>query len=260
MSVQPREYFMNGKSILLNKYQDVENAKNDQDIDVNSGLYQSSMNQTGNQFLESNRYNNQTQLPINPNSNNYINQSGELNSLYSPNSNNMNSPTQNFDTNTNFNNTNGFQTQKNFYNTDVYVFEHLKCFLHNFEEGNIFKNMGSYFIIVFFICQIISTIVYAIYGIDIIKLHIIDFIKRNPPKKIKVSVGSEEELNEDEQKSELENKDIKNISDEKSEKNTSMNFIEEKSSKKNKKSIINNFVHKDNKAKKKKHKKIVGKT
>ena len=118
MSVQPREYFMNGKSILLNKYQDVENAKNDQDIDVNSGLYQSSMNQTGNQFLESNRYNNQTQLPINPNSNNYINQSGELNSLYSPNSNNMNSPTQNFDTNTNFNNTNGFQTQKNFYNTD----------------------------------------------------------------------------------------------------------------------------------------------
>ena len=118
MSVQPREYFMNGKSILLNKYQDVENAKNDQDIDVNSGLYQSSMNQTGNQFQESNRYNNQTQLPINPNSNNYINQSGELNSLYSPNSNNMNSPTQNFDTNTNFNNTNGFQTQKNFYNTD----------------------------------------------------------------------------------------------------------------------------------------------
>jgi hypothetical protein len=144
---------------------------------------------------------------------------------------------------------------ENFYNTDVYVFEHLKCFLHNFEEGNIFKNMGSYFIIVFFICQIISTIVYAIYGIDIIKLHIIDFIKRNPPKKIKVSVGSEEELNEDEQKSELENKNIKNISDEKSEKNTSMNFIEEKSSKKNKKSIINNFVHKDNKAKKKSTKK-----
>ena len=123
MSCQPREYFLNGKAIILNKYQEVENAKNDQDIEANSGFHQSSigknMNQTGNHFVDSNGFNNQTQLPISPNSNNYINQSGELNTLYSPNSNNINSPTQNFDNN-NFNNTNtnGFQTQKNFYNTD----------------------------------------------------------------------------------------------------------------------------------------------
>ena len=118
---QPRDYFLNGKAIILDKYQDVENAKNDQDMDavnsMGSGVYQSSVgrnfNQTDNQFQESNRFNNQPKIPISSNTNNYINQSGELNTLYSPNSNNLNSPTQMFDTNNN----NTF-TQKNFYRTD----------------------------------------------------------------------------------------------------------------------------------------------
>ena len=43
MSCQPREYFLNGKAIILNKYQEVENAKNDQDIEANSGFHQSSI-------------------------------------------------------------------------------------------------------------------------------------------------------------------------------------------------------------------------
>ena len=113
---QPRDYFLNGKAIILDKYQDVENAKNDQDIEainsMGSGMYQSSVgrnfNQTDNQFQESNRFN-QPKIPINSNTNNYINQSGELNTLYSPNSNNLNSPTQMFDTNNN-----NTLTQKNY--------------------------------------------------------------------------------------------------------------------------------------------------
>ena len=125
MTSQPRSYLWNGQSILLDKYQEVENAKNDQEIEginsMGSGMYQSSVgnnfNQTGKNFQESNRFNNQTQMPNSPNSNNYINQSGELNSLYSPNSNNMNIPIQNFDGNYNIN-SNGLQTQKNFYKTD----------------------------------------------------------------------------------------------------------------------------------------------
>ena len=104
-----RDYFLNGKAIILDKYQDVENAKNDQDMDavnsMGSGVYQSSVgrnfNQTDNQFQESNRFDNQPKIPISSNTNNYINQSGELNTLYSPNSNNLNSPTQMFDTNNN---------------------------------------------------------------------------------------------------------------------------------------------------------------
>ena len=128
MATQPREYLCNGKSILLNKYQDVEDAKNDQEIEalnsMESGVYQSSIgqtfNQTGNQFQGSNRFNNQTNLPQGSTiKSNYVNENNELNSLYSPHSNN-NYATQNFDVNNNLNysNGNGYQTQKNFYNTD----------------------------------------------------------------------------------------------------------------------------------------------
>jgi len=61
----------------------------------------------------------------------------------------------------------------------------LKCFKHNFEDGNIFKNMGSYMIIIFFLVEVISMIIYGVLGIDSIKMFIIDFIKGNPPKKSK---------------------------------------------------------------------------
>ena len=127
MASLPREYFSNGKSILLSKYQDVEDAKNDQEIEalnsMESGMYQSSiaksLNQTGNQFQGSTRFNNQTNQAQGPINNNYVNENNELNSLYSPHSNN-DFPIQNFDINNNLNhsNGNGFQTQKNFYRTD----------------------------------------------------------------------------------------------------------------------------------------------
>ena len=65
MAYQSREYFCNGKSVLLDKYQDVEDAKNDQEIEyvnsMGSGVYQSNagdnFNQTGNQFMDSTRFN-----------------------------------------------------------------------------------------------------------------------------------------------------------------------------------------------------------
>ena len=131
MAYQSREYFCNGKSILLDKYQDVENAKNDQDLEalnsMGSGIYQSSrgnFNQTGNQFQDSNRFNNQVQQPQMSYTNNMVNQSGEINSVYSPNSNNLNYPVQNFDSNNNFNNTYSsvVQSQNNFYKTDNNIF------------------------------------------------------------------------------------------------------------------------------------------
>ena len=126
MSYQSREYFCNGKSILLDKYQDIENAKNDEEIEalnsMGSGAYQSSIgknfNQTSNQYQDSTRFENKGQMPPGYNTNYYANQTGELNSLYSPNSIYKNPPVQNFDTNNQFNNSNGFQSQKNFYNTD----------------------------------------------------------------------------------------------------------------------------------------------
>jgi len=121
-----------------------------------------------------------------------------------------------------------------FYDTDIYVFEHLKCFKHNFEDGNIFKNMGSYMIIIFFLFEIISMIIYGVLGIDSIKMFIIDFIKGNPPKKIKITMGSENESNNENNK----NKDNKSNE---SNKNTSFNLMEENhSNKKYKKKILNN--------------------
>ena len=124
MSYQVREYFCNGQSILPDRYEEVEKAKHDQEIDalnsMGSGMYQSSrgnnFNQTGNQFQDSTGFNNYGQNPNSPHTNtNMTNQNGEI---YSPNSNNMNYPVQQFDSNSNFNNTYGntFQSQNNFYN------------------------------------------------------------------------------------------------------------------------------------------------
>ena len=129
-----------------------------------------------------------------------------------------------------------------FYDTDIDVFEHLKCFKHNFEDENIFKNMGSYMIIIFFLVEVISMIIYGVLGIDSIKMFIIDFIKGNPPKKVKITMGSENELNNEN----INDKDIKSIE---SNKNTSFNLMEENhSNKKYKRTILNNnFVEGDKK-------------
>ena len=116
-----------------------------------------------------------------------------------------------------------------FYKTDIYIFEHFKCFKYNFENGNIFENMGNYMMIVFIILEIISVVIYLVFGIDSIKIYIIDFIKRNPPKKIKISTGSEDELN-----NENNNIDIKSNSN-----NTSSN---NKKHKKRSQIISNNYI------------------
>ena len=116
-----------------------------------------------------------------------------------------------------------------FYKTEIYIFEHFKCFKYNFENGNIFENMGNYMMIVFIILEIISVVIYLVFGIDSIKIYIIDFIKRNPPKKIKISTGSEDELN-----NENNNIDIKSNSN-----NTSSN---NKKHKKRSQIISNNYI------------------
>ena len=59
MAILSREYFSNGKSIWLSKYQEVEDSKDIQEIEglnsIDNILYQSSIgqtfNQTGNQFV-----------------------------------------------------------------------------------------------------------------------------------------------------------------------------------------------------------------
>ena len=119
-----------------------------------------------------------------------------------------------------------------FYKTDGYIFEHFKCFKYNFEKGNLFENMGNYMMIVFIVLEIISVVIYLVFGIDSIKLYIIDFIKGNPPKKNKLTTGSEDELNK-----ESNNIDIKSIS----KNNSSSN----KKHKKKSQIISNNFVEKN---------------
>ena len=119
-----------------------------------------------------------------------------------------------------------------FYKTDGYIFEHFKCFKYNFEKGNLFENMGNYMMIVFIVLEIISVVIYLVFGIDSIKLYIIDFIKGNPPKKNKLTTGSEDELNK-----ESNNIDIKSIS----KNNSSSN----KKYKKKSQIISNNFVEKN---------------
>ena len=134
-------------------------------------------------------------------------------------------------------------TGDDFYNNDINVFEHLKCFKYNFEDGKIFKNMGSYMIIIFLLIEIIAMIVYSVLGIDSIKMFIIDFIKGNPPKKIKIKIGNEEELNKKENNNDKDNKSIT------SNKNSSSDSrVENKSNKNNKnRALNNNFMDGENK-------------
>ena len=138
---------------------------------------------------------------------------------------------------------------EDFYKTNIYIFEHFKCFKYNFEKGNIFENMGNYMMIVFIIIEIISVVIYLIYAIDSIKIYIIDFIKGNPPKKDKISRESEDELNNENDN----NVEIKTISNSNN-KYTSSNLKEENSSK-NKKykkknsKMSNNYIANNQKIK-----------
>ena len=138
---------------------------------------------------------------------------------------------------------------EDFYKTNIYIFEHFKCFKYNFEKGNIFENMGNYMMIVFIIIEIISVVIYLVYAIDSIKIYIIDFIKGNPPKKDKISRESEDELNNENDN----NVEIKTISNSNN-KYTSSNINEENSSK-NKKykkknsKMSNNYIANNQKIK-----------
>ena len=133
-----------------------------------------------------------------------------------------------------------------FYKTDIFIFEHLKCFKYNFERGNIIENGGSYMIIVCFVFEIISMIVYCVFGIDSIKIYIIDFVKRNPPPRKSQnsnSTGSNKDKNSDNNSN---SNDIKSIS---INRNTSINFMEDnnQNKKSNKQIINNNFIEEKSK-------------
>ena len=139
---------------------------------------------------------------------------------------------------------------EDFYNTDINVFEHLKCFKYNFEDGKIFKNMGSYMIVLFFLLEIISMIVYGVMGIDSIKMYIIDFVKGNPPKNNNITTDSQEE-----KENEIDI-DI-GINDEENSKPNSRNNLIRRSNtnKRNKKQLFtNNFISVDNRDSKIKNK------
>ena len=116
-----------------------------------------------------------------------------------------------------------------FYDADVWVLEHLKCLKYIGEDNNIFKNMGSYLIIFFFLFEVVTMIVFGVVGIDSIKMFIIDFIIGNPPKKGRNNNGSEKSSNNNNIKSDISNKDV------------SSNLMEEKRGNKSvKKKIFNN--------------------
>ena len=122
-----------------------------------------------------------------------------------------------------------------FYDAGISVLESLKCFKYNFKDGNIFKNMGSYLTIFFFLFESITMIVYGAIGINSIKMFIIDFIKGNPPKKLKNIIEKDDSST---------NNDIKSII---SNKNISLNLMEEKNgnTKIKKKILDNNFKIKE---------------
>ena len=133
-----------------------------------------------------------------------------------------------------------------FYKTDIFIFEHLKCFKYNFERGKLVENGGSYMIIVCFVFEIISVIVYCVFGIDSIKIYIIDFVKRNPPPRKSQnsnSTGSNKDKNSENNSN---SNDIKSIS---INRNTSINFMEDnnQNKKSNKQIINNNFIEEKSK-------------
>jgi len=67
------------------------------------------------------------------------------------------------------------------------IFDQLSCFTKNFEDLQIFKNMGSYIIVAIILFEIISIGFYISNGINLINGYVVDLVKKNPPKKINIS-------------------------------------------------------------------------
>ena len=63
----------------------------------------------------------------------------------------------------------------------------MTCFLKNFEDFFIFKNMGSYIVISVTVVQIISIIWYAYNGINSINSFVVNLVKKNLPKNQQLS-------------------------------------------------------------------------
>ena len=67
------------------------------------------------------------------------------------------------------------------------IFEPLSCFTKNFEDLQIFRNMGSYIIAIITLFEIISIGFYLSNGINSINGYVVDLVKKNPPKKTNIS-------------------------------------------------------------------------
>ena len=116
-----------------------------------------------------------------------------------------------------------------FYNGNDYIFENLKCFVNNFENFFIFRNMGSYAMVFVIVTQTFTIIWYVYNGINSINSFVVDLVRKNPPKR--TNKNQELENNNDN------NKDNNNDN----EGNESISFTTKKSKKRSIK-VNDNFI------------------
>ena len=111
------------------------------------------------------------------------------------------------------------------------IFEPLGCFTKNFDDLQIFKNMGSYMVIIITLVELVSIGFYLHHGISSINSYVVDLVKKNPPKKVNImnknDINNENKLN----------KDINNTNE--------LNSLASKKRKQNKKSNNNYLSNQD---------------
>ena len=126
---------------------------------------------------------------------------------------------------------NNYQPPAFYSSKNIGVLEPLECFTKNFDDLQIFKNMGSYIIAFITLIEIVSIGFYLYNGIELINSYVVDLVKRNPPKK--VTIMNKNDINNE------------NDLDKESNKNTELNSLATKKRKRNKKSN-NNYISNQN--------------
>jgi len=126
---------------------------------------------------------------------------------------------------------NNYQPPAFYSSKNIGVLEPLECFTKNFDDLQIFKNMGSYIIAFITLIEIVSIGFYLYNGIELINSYVVDLVKRNPPKK--VTIMNKNYINNE------------NDLDKESNKNTELNSLATKKRKRNKKSN-NNYISNQN--------------
>ena len=124
-----------------------------------------------------------------------------------------------------------YQPPESYSTRSTGVLEPLDCFTKNFDNLQIFKNMGSYIVVSITVIEIVSIGFYLHNGITLINSYVVDLVKRNPPKKVTI----------------MNNNDINNENDldKSSNKNTELNSLATKKRKRKKKSN-NNYISDQN--------------